>query len=116
MKGRKVNKNIVVLDIQHQVLKAEGLTLKEFKEKYPEEEQFLKGLHHVTTTKKAICKALKIGIDNACRYKRSLEIKGKLVESTENFFCAITDHKAKKLTTNPDRFDLLLKTNQLKLF
>jgi hypothetical protein len=116
MIGRKINKNIVLLGIQHEVLKAEDLTLKEFKEKYTEEEQFYKGLYHVTTTKKAICLALKLGIDNSCRYKRKLEKAGKLVESTENFFCPITDHKAKKLSTNPERFDLLLKTNQLKLF
>jgi hypothetical protein len=116
MKGRKVNKNIVLLDIRHQVLKGEALTFEEFKEKYSEEEQFYKGLYHVTTTKKAICKALKIGIDNACRYKRKLEIKGKLVESSESFYCIITDCKAKKLSTNPNRFELLQKSNQLKLF
>jgi len=116
MKGKKINKNIVLLGIKHEVLKVEDLTLKEFKEKYSEKEQFYKGLHHVTTTKKAICLALELGIDNSCWYKRQLEKEGKLVESIENFFCPITGYKAKKLSTNPERFDLLKKTNQLKLF
>ena len=64
-----------------------GLHLSELKRKYNEEQLFHVGLKHVTTTKKAFCEALKIPVEAGCRYKRTLEKEGLLVQSVDEVIC-----------------------------
>jgi hypothetical protein len=109
----------LILDfIRRQVEKGTGKGLAELKREYSEEHLFYTGLKHITTTKKALCKALNINIDNACRYKRALEINGYLVQSKDEVFCPYTKYKAHLISTNPEEFKRLQKskTNQLKMF
>jgi hypothetical protein len=82
---------------------------------YSEEKLFLIALKHVSTTKKSLCRALGLGVDNCCRYKRDLEKKGLLVESIESVTCFYTGCDAKVLSTNPEKFNKLRKSKQLKL-
>jgi hypothetical protein len=95
-----------------------GLSLSMLKKRYSEEQLFYVALKHVTTTKKALCTALKIPVEAGCRYKRSLEKDGKLVESIKERICPITKHYAHLISTNPSEFEGLLKSinNQLNLF
>ena len=81
---------------------------------YSEESLFFVALKHVTTTKKSLCKALGLNIDNCCRYKRDLEKRGLLIESVDSYTCNYSFHQAKILSTNQDKFDKLLMSNQLK--
>ncbi len=92
-----------------------GYSVNELKSIYSEEKLFLIALKHVSTTKKSLCKALGLGVDNCCRYKRDLEKKGLLVESIESVTCFYTGCDAKVLSTNPEKFNKLRKSNQLKL-
>ncbi|MCH2229848.1 MAG: hypothetical protein MK105_05850 [Crocinitomicaceae bacterium] len=102
--------------IKKEVEKGTQKKLAELKEEHSEENLFYIALKHVTTTKKAICKALDIGIDNACWYKRDLEKEGLLVQSMDEVRCPYTKNLAHNLTTNPANFEDIRKTNQLKLF
>jgi hypothetical protein len=105
--------------IKSRVEKATGFTLTELKNKYTEEHLFFEALKHVTTTKKALCKALKLNIDNACRYKRAYEKKGLLVQSIDKILCPFTKtYLAHELSTNPKDFERLSKTatKQLSMF
>lgn len=104
--------------IIRQVENATGLAYSELITTYKEEHLFYVILKHVTTTKKAICTAFSIPVEAGCRYKRALEKQGRLVESVYRVFCPFTKHKARLITTNPDEFSKLLKsnTNQLKMF
>lgn len=102
--------------LRKQVEKGTQKKLYELKEEYSEENLFYIALKHVTTTKKAICKALELGVDNACRYKRNLEKEGLLVQSMDEVRCPYTKNLAHSLTTNPANFEDIRKTNQLKLF
>ena len=97
------------------VEKGTGYSVNELKSIYSEEKLFFIALQHVSTTKKSLCKALGLGIDNCCRYKRDFEKKGVLVESVESVTCYYTGCTAKLLSTNPQQFDELRKSNQLKL-
>lgn len=112
------DKNLALQFIVKQVEKGTGLAFIELKKQYSEEHLFAVALRHVTTTKKALCKALKINIDNACRYKRKLEKNGLLVQSINEVICPYTEHLAHLISTNPIEFDRLLKSdnNQLNLF
>lgn len=102
--------------IQSQVELGTRLSLKELKKKYSEEHLFYVALKHITTTKKALCKSLNINIDNACRFKRNYELEGLLKESINNEVCPFAKYPAKLLSTNPDEFEKLTNSNQLKLF
>jgi hypothetical protein len=104
--------------IVKQVEIGNGLCLPELKRKYNEEQLFHVGLKHITTTKKAFCEALKIPVEAGCRYKRTLEKEGLLVQSVDEFICPYTKHPAHLISTNPQEFAGLLKsdTNQLTLF
>ena len=102
--------------IKTQVEKGTGLTIDELKKRYSEEVLFYKALKHVTTTKKALCKALNIEVDNACRHKRKYELKGLLVQSNDDVVCPYTKDLARLLSTNPNEFERLTYSNQLKLF
>ena len=109
---------ILIKEIRKAVEKETGLTFSELKKKYSEQALFYKVLRCVTTTKKVVCKAFDINIDNACRYKRTLEKQGLLVQSFERIICPYSNFKAYRLSTNEKMFAELTKsnTNQLKLF
>lgn len=117
-KRRVQDKQLVLQFIVKQVEKETGASLSELKKQYSEEHLFSLALKHVTTTKKALCKALQINIDNACRYKRRLEIDGLLVQSIDEVICPFTKHSAHLISTNPKEFERLQKSksNQTKLF
>lgn len=112
------DKKIVLQSIVKQVEKGTGASISELKNKYSEETLFVVALKHVTTTKKTLCKALQINIDNACRYKRRLEIDGLLVQSIDEVICPFTKHLAHLISTNPKEFERLqkYKSNQTNLF
>ncbi|PKG44054.1 hypothetical protein [Psychroflexus sp. MES1-P1E] len=116
---RQYKDKALILDfIRKQVEKGTGRSLTELKKEHSEERLFYIGLKHTTTTKKAFCKALNINIDNACRYKRALELDGNLVQSKDEIICPYTKHKAHLISTNSKEFERLQKskTNQLKMF
>lgn len=117
-KRRAQDKQFVLQSIVKQVEKGTGASISELKNRYSEETLFAVALKHVTTTKKALCKALQINIDNACRYKRRLEIDGLLVQSIDEVVCPFTKHLAHLISTNPKEFERLQKSksNQIKLF
>ncbi len=102
--------------IKTRVENGTGLMLSELKNEYNEEQLFFIALRHITTTKKALCKALDIPVEAGCRYKRRYEKEGLLMESAEDVICPYTKHNARLLSTNPDEFGDLTHTNQLTLF
>jgi len=101
-----------------QVEKGTGLSLLELKKQYSEEQLFTLALKHVTSTKKAICTAFNIPVEAGCRYKRTIEKEGNLVQSIDVVICPFTKHPAHLISTNPKEFERLLKSNsnQLNLF
>lgn len=117
-KGQGEDKNLILTYIVKQVEKATGLSFSELKKQYSEEHLFFLALKHVTTTKKALCTAFNIPVEAGCRYKRTLEKEGRLTQSAEKVICPFTKHPAHLISTNPDEFAKLLKsnTNQLNLF
>lgn len=114
--GHRQDKKLILKYLRNLVESKEGLPLNQLHKKYREDLLFYRALQHVTTTKKAICKALNINIDNACRYKRELEKCGRLVQSAEEKTCPYTGYPAHFITTNPEEFEKLQKTGQLKMF
>lgn len=112
------DKVLTLQHIQNQVEKGTGVSISELKELYSEEKLFNLALKHVTTTKKALCKTFNIPIEAGCRYKRTLEKEGFLVQSIDEINCPFTKHPAHLISTNPKEFERLQKssTNQLKLF
>lgn len=114
--GHRQDKKLILNYLKNLVESKEGLPLNQLHRKYSEDVLFYKALQHVTTTKKAICKALNINIDNACRYKRDFEKRGLLAQSAEEKTCPFTGYPAHFITTNPEEFEKLQKTNQLKIF
>ncbi len=115
-KRQSKDKVSVLKYIKNRVENGTGLVLSELKNEYNEEQLFFIALKYITTTKKALCKALDIPVEAGCRYKRKFEKQGLLVESAEDVVCPYTLHPAKLLSTNPDEFDDLTHTNQLTLF
>ena len=111
------DKHLVLENIVKSVEKGTFCTITELKDKYSKESFFYVCLQHVTTTKKALCTALGIGIDNACRYKRKYELDELLVQSIDKLRCPLTNELANYLSTNPSEFAKLRKsnTNQTKL-
>lgn len=112
------DRQLILKFIIKQVEKGTQLSISELKEKYSEDQVFNIALKHVTTTKKALCTALKIPVEAGCRYKRSLEKEGYLVQSKDEVFCPYTKHKAHLISTNSKEFEKLLNSssNQTKLF
>jgi len=110
------DKTLIIKYVRSVIEKGTGSNITELKENNSEENLFRIGLYHITTTKKVICEALAIPIEAACRYKRTLEKDGHLVQSEYTVICPYTKNEAHELTTNPDNFEFLLKTNQSKLF
>lgn len=117
-KGQGKDKHLVLQFIVKQVEKGTGLSFLELNKQYSEEHLFSLSLKHVTTTKKALCTALNIPVEAGCRYKRTLEKEGNLVQSIDEVICPFTKHPAHLISTNPKEFERLLKsnTNQLNLF
>lgn len=117
-KRQPQDKKLVLQSIVKQIEKGTGLTISELKKKYSEETLFAVALKHVTTTKKAFCTALNIPVEAGCRYKRSLEKDGSLVQSIDVVICPFTKHSAHLISTNPKEFERLRKSksNQTKLF
>jgi hypothetical protein len=117
-KGQSKDKYLHLQFIIKQVEKGTDLSLLELKKRYTEDNLFAIALKHVTTTKKALCTALDIPIEAGCRYKRNLEKHGNLVTSIDEVICPFTKHPAHLISTNPNEFQRLLKsnTNQTKLF
>lgn len=116
LNSQSKDKQIILNTIIKEVEKGTGLSLKELWLKYNEELMFYVGLYHITTTKKALCSALKIPIEAGCRYKRKYEENGQLVQSLNEVICPFTKHPAHKLSTNPKEFSGLLINPQTKLF
>lgn len=112
------DKNLILAFILKQVERRTELSLSELKSKFSEEQLFAIALKHVTTTKKALCTALNIPVEAGCRYKRTLEKEGNLVQSINVVICPFTKHSAHLISTNPREFARLLKSNsnQLSLF
>ena len=117
-KRQSKDKNLTLQFIVKQVEKGTGLSFSELKKHYSEEHLFNIALQHVTTTKKALCTALNIPVEAGCRYKRTLEKEGYLVQSIDEVYCPFTKHPAHLISTNPKEFERLRKsnTNQLSLF
>ena len=113
-KDKKILSKYIISEIE----KNSGLSINDFKNKYSEIQLFYNALRHVTTTKKALCFSLNIPVEAGCRYKRTFEKKGLLVQSTKAVFCPYTRHRAHLITTNPNDFGKITESNttQLNLF
>jgi hypothetical protein len=113
----KYTENIINFIIK-KVETGTGQSLVDLKKQYSEDKLFYLGLKYITTTKKAFCTALQIPVEAGCRYKRKLEKQGCLVQSANEFVCPFTKHPAHIISTNPNEFERLLKSNskQLNLF
>ncbi|WP_163322983.1 hypothetical protein [Draconibacterium mangrovi] len=110
--------NSFVNALREQVERGTGKSFFQLKLEFGEDKLFFIALQHVTATKKAICEAMGIPVEAACRYKRSWQKDGLLVESIDEVKCPITKHSAHLLSTNPAEFDRLRKSKfkQLNLF
>lgn len=111
------DRNLYIEFIRKEVEKGTGISLAGLKKKYNEAQLFQVGLFHVTVTKKVICLALFIPVEAGCRYKRTIEKEGHLVESVDEVICPFTRNPARLISTNPKEFDRLGKSdnNQLEL-
>lgn len=117
-KRQAKDKHLTLQFIVNEVEKGTGLSLLELKKQYSEEHLFAVALKHVTTTKKTLCTALNIPVEAGCRYKRTLEKNGNLVQSIDEVICPLTKHPAHLISTNPKEFKRLLKSKyrQLTIF
>ena len=117
-KRQSKDKNLTLQYIIKQVEKGTGLSFLELKKQYSEERLFSLALKHIATTKKALCTAFNIPVEAGCRYKRTLEKEGKLVQSIDEVIYPFTKHPAHLISTNPKEFERLLKSNanQINLF
>ena len=100
-------KELYLKYIISEIEKGTGQSISELKRTNTQKRVFYISLKHITTTKKAICKALNLDLDAMCRYKRKLEKQGLLVQSNKDVVCKYTNHYARLLTTNPLKFDEL---------
>jgi hypothetical protein len=106
-----------VLLVRKEILKSSSLSFETILKKHRIQRYHL-GLYHITTSNKAICEALNIPTEAGCRYKARLEENHNLVTSIDDFQCPYTKEFVKFLSTNPNEFERLTKsnTNQIKLF
>ena len=100
--------------IVRKVEKGTGLTKRELKGIYSEKALFYEALKHVSTTNRSLCKALNLSRPNCCRHKKELESRGLLIQSVDKYVCRNSYDLAHVLSTNQNKFDELLKSNQLK--
>ncbi|GAA5043029.1 hypothetical protein GCM10011506_46070 [Marivirga lumbricoides] len=112
------DRETVIKEIIAEVEKGTGVTIAELKKHHSEDKVFFIALKHVSTTKKAITKALNIPVEGACRYKRHYEKLGLLIESFANIRCPYTSEEAKEICTNASDFERLrgFGNNQISLF
>lgn len=117
-KRQMQDKVLILKSIVKKVEKGTKLSHLELKNKYSEEHLFAITLKYVTTTKKALCTAFDIPIEAGCRYKRTLEKHGNLVQSIDEVICPFTRYPAHLISTSPNEFERLLKSNNnlLNLF
>ena len=100
--------------IVRKVEKRTGLTKQELKSIYSEKALFFEALKHVSTTNRSLCKALNLSRPNCCRHKKELESRGLLIQSVDKYVCRNSYDLAHLISTNQNKFDELLKSNQLK--
>ena len=100
--------------IIRKVEKGTGLNIRELKSIYSEKALFYEALKYVSTTSRCLCMALSLSRPNCCRYKTDLERRGLLAQSVDKYICRNSFDLANLLSTNQDKFDELLKSNQLK--
>lgn len=112
-----MNDRDAVLLIRKEVVKSSNLAFETIL-KMSRIKRYHLGLYHITTSNKAICKALNIPTEAGCRYKARLEENQNLVTSIDDFQCPYTKEFVKFLSINPNEFERLTKsnTNQIKLF
>ena len=110
------DRTFVLQGIQKSIENGAGKPIPVLRQEHTEEHFFYLCLRYVTTTKKALCEAVGIPVEAGCRYKRRYEKDGLLVQSTDEVVCPLTRHGAHLLSTNPDEFEELRRSNQLKLF
>ncbi|MDI9878061.1 hypothetical protein [Flectobacillus longus] len=84
-----------------------GVSLIEFKKGKTRKQLYELALMCVDTTNKALCTALEIPVESACRLKRELEEEGKLVTSDYQVKCPITGSYARLISTSNQKFSLL---------
>ena len=100
--------------VVRKVEKGTGLTKQELKSIYSEKALFYEALKYVTTTNRSLCVALNLSRPNCCRYKTNFESRGLLVQTVDKYVCRNSYDLAHLLSTNQNKFDELLKSNQLK--
>jgi hypothetical protein len=102
--------------IRTQVEKGTGKPLSQLKKQYSNIKRYKLALFYVTTTNKAVCEAMNVPVEAGTRYKDALEKSGMLVASIEKFICPYTKEKGVQfLSTNPDEFEKLKKSNNTQL-
>ncbi|WP_026994795.1 hypothetical protein [Flectobacillus major] len=89
-----------------------GVSLFEFKKDRTRMQLYDHALKCVTTTNKALCTALEIPVESACRFKRMLEDEGKLTASDYAVKCPITGSFAHLISTNTLEFSRLRASSQ----
>ena len=100
--------------VVRKVEKGTGLTKRELKSIYSEKSLFYEALKYVSTTSWSLCVAFNLSRPNCCRHKKDLEGRGLLIQSTDKYVCRNSYDLAHVLSTNQNKFDELLKSNQLK--
>ena len=100
--------------IVKKVEKGTGLTIQELKSIHSEKSLFYEALKYVSTTSRGLCNALNLSRPNCCRHKKDLESRGLLIQSVDKYVCRNSNDLAFLLSTNSNKFDELLKSNQLK--
>lgn len=105
----------ILQSIRNRIEIATGKSISQLKSEHAEHSLFFFALQYVTTTKKALCEALDIPVEGACRYKRSAEKGDFLVQSTDKFTCPFTGRLAHKISTNPAEFNNLRQTVDTQL-
>lgn len=104
----KQDKKIYIDFLRKTVLRELGTTYVKLKKSHSQDYIFFVALQHVTTTKKAICTAFGLTLENQCRTKRKLEKRGLLVQTYKKHRCKFTGNPAHYLTTNPSKFNEIL--------
>lgn len=101
-KERYEVRKIILHYIRQAIEKGSGMSIEEMRKQYSEDRFFYEALKHLSTTKKALCEAIRMPVENACRYKRYYERAGLLWEVTQTY-CPFTRHLAWTITTDPKR-------------
>ena len=106
---RSEDKQNVINYIVKTIETGTGKSLFELKRNHTQCDLYRIGLKYVTTTNKALCMALDIPVEAGTRRKRKLEKEGFLVASFKQKICPYTLEFAKYLTTDPNKFNEIIK-------